>query len=95
MGAALHAAADSSGSTVSARSGDRWWVDETYVKVSGAWRCVYRAVDQCGQVMEVYLSTRRDPAAARCLFARALSTTKVSPAQVVTDTAAVYAHVLE
>ncbi len=45
--------------------GDRWWVDETYVKVSGAWRYVYRAVDQFGQVIDVYLSTRRDTAAAR------------------------------
>jgi DDE domain len=26
--------------------GDRWWVDETYVKVAGVWRYVYRAVDQ-------------------------------------------------
>src|SRR5690242_16061548 len=30
--------------------GDRWYVDETYVKVNGAWRYVYRAVDQYGQV---------------------------------------------
>lgn len=45
--------------------GDRWWVDETYVKVSGVWRYVYRAVDQLGQVIDVYLSKRRDTAAAR------------------------------
>jgi hypothetical protein len=31
------------------RVGDRWWVDETYVKVSGRWRYVYRAIDQFGQ----------------------------------------------
>ena len=29
--------------------GDRWFVDETYVKVAGRWRYVYRAVDQYGQ----------------------------------------------
>ena len=29
--------------------GNRWFVDETYVKVAGRWRYVYRAVDQCGQ----------------------------------------------
>src|SRR3954467_10940108 len=29
--------------------GDRWFVDETYVKVAGTWRYVYRAVDQNGQ----------------------------------------------
>jgi len=36
--------------------GDRWFVDETYVKVAGTWRYVYRAVDQHGQVIDVYLS---------------------------------------
>jgi hypothetical protein len=29
--------------------GDRWFVDQTYVKVSGVWRYVYRAIDQDGQ----------------------------------------------
>jgi IS6 family transposase len=29
--------------------GDRWFVDETYVKVNGVWRYVYRAVDQDGR----------------------------------------------
>jgi IS6 family transposase len=32
--------------------GDRWHVDETYVKVAGQWRYVYRAIDQFGQVIE-------------------------------------------
>ncbi|MEO3781590.1 IS6 family transposase [Micromonospora sp. B11E3] len=33
--------------------GDRWFVDETYVKVNGVWRYAYRAVDQDGQVIDV------------------------------------------
>ena len=40
--------------------GGRWFVDETYVKVTGVWRYVYRAVDQHGQVIDVYVSARRD-----------------------------------
>jgi transposase-like protein len=32
--------------------GDRWFVDETYVKVAGQWRYVYRAIDQFSQVIE-------------------------------------------
>jgi hypothetical protein len=40
--------------------GDRWFVDETYIKVHGAWRYVYRAVDQYGQVIDVLVSARRD-----------------------------------
>ena len=75
--------------------GDRWFVDETYVKVPGQWRYVYRAVDQFGQVVDVYVSTRRDGAAARRFFERALATTKVTPVEVVTDQAAVYPGVLE
>ncbi|MEO7572983.1 MAG: IS6 family transposase [Acidimicrobiales bacterium] len=42
------------------RGGDRWFVDETYVKVAGRWRYLYRAVDQHGQVLDVYVSVRRD-----------------------------------
>jgi IS6 family transposase len=40
--------------------GMRWFVDETYVKVSGVWRYEYRAVDQHGQVIDVLVSKRRD-----------------------------------
>jgi IS6 family transposase len=46
------------------RVGDRWSVDETYVKVGGRWRYVYRAIDQFGQVIDVYVSPRRDATAA-------------------------------
>ncbi len=50
--------------------GDRWFVDETYVKVAGVWRYVYRAVDQFGQVVDVMVTDKRDLAAARRFFAR-------------------------
>ncbi|MBE1491016.1 transposase-like protein [Plantactinospora soyae] len=70
--------------------GDRWSVDETYVKVNGIWRYVYRAVDQHGQVIDVLVSARRDAAAARRFFRRALRTLKVEPCEVVTDAAPVY-----
>jgi transposase-like protein len=75
--------------------GDRWHVDETYVKVNGAWRYVYRAVDQHGQVIDVLVSVRRDADAARRFLHRALSTLKVKPTEVVTDAAAVYPAVLD
>jgi transposase-like protein len=45
--------------------GDRWQVDETYVRVAGRWRYVYRAIDQFGQVIDVLVSARRDATAAR------------------------------
>jgi transposase-like protein len=75
--------------------GDRWQVDETYVKVAGQWRYVYRAIDQLGQVFDVFVSTRRDATAAHRFLERAIGTTKVRPAEVVTDRAPVYPLVLE
>jgi transposase, IS6 family len=39
--------------------GDRWRVDETYVKVAGRWQYIYRAIDQVGQVIDVFVSTSR------------------------------------
>jgi transposase-like protein len=75
--------------------GNHWRVDETYVKVTGAWRYVYRAIDQAGQVIDVFVSPRRDRVAARRFFTRAIATTAVRPAEVVTDRAATYPMVLE
>jgi transposase-like protein len=75
--------------------GDRWYVDEIYVKVNGIWRYVYRAVDQYGQVIDVMISARRDAEAARRFFQRALATLKVVPVEVVTDGAPVYPAVLD
>ena len=75
--------------------GDRWFVDETYVKVNGVWRYVYRAIDQHGQVIDVLVSARRDSDSARRFFHRALSTLKVTPSEVVTDAASIYPAVLD
>jgi transposase-like protein len=75
--------------------GDRWQVDETYVKVAGRWRYVYRAIDQFGQVIDVFVSVQRDAKAARRCFQQAISTTKVTPVEVVTDQAATYPIALD
>jgi transposase, IS6 family len=74
--------------------GDRWFVDETYVKVAGRWTYLYRGVDQHGQVIDVLVSTRRDAAAARAFFTRALRHGPV-PTEVTTDRAPVYPRVIE
>jgi IS6 family transposase len=74
--------------------GDRWFVDETYVKVAGVWRYVHRAVDQHGQVNDVFVSRRCDVAAARPFFTFAL-TAHGEPAEATTDRAAALANVIE
>ena len=63
--------------------------------VAGQWRYVYRAIDQFGQVIDVFVSPRRDTAAARRFFEQAIGTTKVAPVEVVTDRAATYPIALE
>jgi transposase, IS6 family len=74
--------------------GDRWFVDETYVKIAGRWRYLYRAVDQYGQVIDVLLSEQRDTAAAHRFFTRALSHGQ-APVEVTTDKAGPYLRVLD
>jgi transposase, IS6 family len=73
--------------------GDRWHVDETYLKVGG--RYLFRAIDQFGQVIDVFLSPRRNREAARRFFSRAMGQTRVSPVEVTTDRYRVYPRVLD
>jgi transposase-like protein len=75
-------------------TGDRWFVDETYVKVAGRWRYLYRAVDQYGQVIDVLLSEQRDTAAARRFFIRALAHGP-EPVEVTSDKAGPHLRVLD
>ncbi len=75
--------------------GDRWHVDETYLKVGGVWRYLFRAIDQFGQVIDVFLSPRRNREAARGFFARAMGRTRISPVEVTTDRYRVYPPVLD
>jgi transposase, IS6 family len=75
-------------------AGHRWFVDETYVKIAGRWTYIYRAVDQYGQVIDVLLSERRDGAAARAFFTRALRFGS-APVEVTTDRAPVYPRVID
>src|SRR6266545_4063303 len=75
--------------------GDRWHVDETYLKVGGTWRYLFRAIDQFGQVIDVFLSPRRNREAARRLLAQAISRSRVTPTEVTTDRYRVYPGVLD
>jgi transposase, IS6 family len=74
--------------------GRRWFVDETFVKVSGVWRYVYRAVDNEGQIIDVFVSSKRDIEAATKFFAGALLA-HGRPVEVVTDKAPALANVIE
>ena len=74
--------------------GARWLTGETYVKIAGVWRYVYRAVDQHGQVIDVYVTKDRDITSARGFFT-ASQTSYLVPVEVVTDRARALVNVIE
>jgi len=52
--------------------GRRWRMDETYIKVRGQWKYLYRAVDSAGKTIDFLLTARRDAAAAQRFFRKAI-----------------------
>jgi transposase-like protein len=68
-----------------------WRVDETYIRVKGEWVYLYRAVDAAGQTIDFLLSPKRDAAAARRFFRRALGQPHtVNPRTITVDKNAAY-----
>ena len=66
--------------------GDTFYIDEVFVKINGKHQYLWRAVDQDGEVVDVFLQSRRDGAAAKRFFKRLLRRQGKEPRQVVTDT---------
>ena len=52
--------------------GRRWRMDETYIKIKGQWKYLYRAVDTAGQTIDFLLTAKRDAAAALRFFRKAI-----------------------
>jgi transposase, IS6 family len=74
--------------------GHGWFVDETDVKVSGRWTYLYRAIDQHGQVIDIWLSHKRDLTAAGAFFSRAV-TCETVPVEITTDRAPAHPRILD
>ena len=64
--------------------GGSWRMDETYIKVKGAWKYLYRAVDKEGKTVDFLLTARRDKAAALRFFEKAMKASGV-PVKVTID----------
>ena len=62
-----------------------WYVDETYIKVGGQWRFLYRAIDRDGNLLDSMLSERRDRHAARRFLRRLLDVNGRRPLRITTD----------
>ena len=54
--------------------GASWRMDETYIKVKGVWKYLYRAVDKQGKTVDFLLTAKRDMAAAKRFFDKAMQT---------------------
>jgi len=66
-------------------SGRSWYLDETYIKVSGRWRYLYRAIDREGNLLDSMLSKHRDKHAARRFLRRLLDSAGQRPLRMTTD----------
>ncbi|MFC8014157.1 IS6 family transposase [Streptomyces cinereoruber] len=67
------------------RPGDKWHLDEVFVKINGERRYLWRAVDQDGNVLDILVQSRRDKDAARRFFRKLLKKTRSVPRVIVTD----------
>ncbi|MCX4851799.1 IS6 family transposase [Streptomyces sp. NBC_00893] len=65
--------------------GDKWHLDEVFIKINGEQKYLWRAVDADGTVLDILVQNRRDTAAARRFFRKLLKKTCSAPRVVVTD----------
>ena len=67
------------------QAGRSWHVDETYIRVGGVWKYLYRAIDREGNLVDSMLSEHRDMDAAKRFFKAALDVAEQTPEKVTTD----------
>jgi putative transposase len=71
--------------------GDTLFIDEVFVQIQGNQHYLWRAVDQDGEMVDVFLQKRRDGKAAKRFFKRLLRKHQGEPSKVVTDKLRSYA----
>ena len=67
------------------RPGDKWHLDEVFIRVQGGLRYLWRAVDQNGVVLDILVQSRRDGAAAKRFLKRLLKGLQYTPRVLITD----------
>ena len=68
-----------------ARSGDKWHLDEVFLKINGVTHYLWRAVDQNGVVLDILVQPKRDRFAAIRFFSKLLRATGRKPRVIITD----------
>ncbi len=69
----------------SPRPGDRWHLDEVFLKINGRLHYLWRAVDQDGEVLDILVQNRRDKKAAKKFFRKLLKGLQYVPRVIITD----------
>jgi len=69
----------------SPRPGDRWHLDEVFLKINGRIHYLWRAVDQDGDVLDIMVQSRRDKRAAKKFFRKLLKGLRYVPRVIITD----------
>ena len=67
------------------RPGDKWHMDEVFIRIQGVQHYLWRAVDQDGVVLDILVQARRDAQAAKRFFKRLLTSLQYEPRVIVTD----------
>jgi putative transposase len=67
------------------RPGDKWHMDEVFIRIQGVQHYLWRAVDQDGVVLDILVQARRDGQAAKRFFKRLLTGLQYEPRVIVTD----------
>jgi putative transposase len=75
----------------SPRSGDRWHLDEVFLKIQGRLQYLWRAVDQDGEVLDILVQPRRNKRAAKRFFRKLLKDLQYVPRAIITDKLGSYA----
>jgi putative transposase len=73
-----------------ARTGDKWHLDEVFLKINGKLHYLWRAVDQHGNVLDILVQSRRNKQAAKKFFRKLLKSCQYVPRVRITDTLASY-----
>jgi putative transposase len=69
----------------SPRPGDRWYLDEVFLKINGRLHYLWRALDQYGDVLDILVQSNRDKKAAKKFFRKLLKGLRYVPRLIITD----------
>ncbi|ARB92655.1 IS6 family transposase [Legionella longbeachae] len=77
------------------RYASRWHLDETYIRIKGEWKYLYRAIDERGNTIDFYLSHRRNAKAAKRLLKKLINSNPTCDVSINTDKNPAYGQAIK